>query len=44
MGINFLVALGITAKCLLELVKNLLKPKKEKGVTHIHVTTLDKEG
>ena len=44
LGINFLVALGITAKCLLELVKNLLKPKKEKGVTPIHVTTLDKEG
>lgn len=44
LGINTLVAIGITAKCLLELAKNLLKPKKEKGVTSINQVTFKKEG
>lgn len=44
LGINFIVAIGIAAKCLLELAKNLLKPKREKSATSISVVTMDKEG
>lgn len=44
LGINLLVALGIMAKCVLELVKNLLKPKKERILINERVETLEKEG
>ena len=43
LGINFLVAIGITAKCLLELAKNLLKPKKENIHSNIGHSNLNKE-
>ena len=42
LGINFLVAIGITAKCLLELAKNLLKPKKESIHTSVKGANLEK--
>ena len=44
LGINLLVVVGIAAKCLLELIKNLLKPKKEKVPTQVSAANLEKEG